>query len=295
MANLLGPRSVKGPNRLPGGLALTQCPEQPVLIYEKRGAIALVTLNRPEARNAITPEMACCMADAFADAASDTAIRVLVLTGAGEKAFCSGGDLGRMLPLMTGARAPEDEWDRRVLQDASVIARSALRDYAFDKPIIAAINGACLAGGMETVLATDIRVAAEHATFGLPEVTRALIPFAGSLARLPRQIAYSHAMELLLTGGTIGAAEALRIGLVNYVLQAAEVLPKALEIAERIARNGPVAVAEIKRTVRDGSGLPLAEAYRLEDESKRRVMATADAREGPLAFMQKRQPNYVGA
>lgn len=182
-----------------------------VLLYEKRGAIALVTLNRPAARNAITPEMACRMADAFADASADDAVRVVILTGAGDKAFCSGGDLGRMLPLMTGAREPEDEWDRRVLDDPAVMARSSLRGYAFDKPVVAAINGACLAGGMETVLATDIRIAAEHATFGLPEVKRALIPFAGSLVRLPRQVAYCHAMELLLTGDAIrrgrGAAD----------------------------------------------------------------------------------------
>ena len=265
----------------------------PVLLHEKRDAVALFTLNRPAARNAITPEMACCMADAFADAAADDAIRVVILTGAGGKAFCSGGDLGRMLPLMTGARQAEDDWDRRVLGDPTVMARSSLRGYAFDKPVIAAINGACLAGGMETVLATDIRIAAEHATFGLPEVKRALIPFAGSLVRLPRQVAYCHAMELLLTGDSIGAADALRMGLVNRVVPASEVLPQAWEVARRIAANGPVAVRQVKRTVRDSSGLTLAEGYRLEDESNRLVMATSDAREGPRAFMEKRPPVYT--
>jgi enoyl-CoA hydratase len=264
-----------------------------VLLYEKRGAIALVTLNRPAARNAITPEMACRMADAFADASADDAVRVVILTGAGDKAFCSGGDLGRMLPLMTGAREPEDEWDRRVLDDPAVMARSSLRGYAFDKPVVAAINGACLAGGMETVLATDIRIAAEHATFGLPEVKRALIPFAGSLVRLPRQVAYCHAMELLLTGDAIDAAEALRMGLVNRVVPAPEVMPQALEVARRIAANGPVAIRQVKRTVRDSSGLSLAEGYRMEDEANRLVMATNDAREGPRAFMEKRPPVYT--
>lgn len=268
--------------------------EPPVVLTEQRGAVAVVTLNRPQARNAITPEMACRVADFLADAAVDSAIRAVIITGAGEKAFCSGGDLGRMLPLLTGARAPEDEWDRRVLEDTSVMARSSLRDYAFDKPVIAAINGACLGGGMETMLGTDIRVAAEHAVFGLPEVTRALIPFAGSLVRLPRQVAYCHAMELLLTGAMVGAGEAYRMGLVNYVLPAAEVLPKAMELAERIARNGPVAVTQVKRTVRESSGMPLADAYRIEDESKRIVMASADAREGPRAFMEKREPHYTG-
>lgn len=264
-----------------------------VLLREKRDAVVLFTLNRPAARNAITPEMACRMADAFADAVADDAIRAVILTGAGGKAFCSGGDLGRMLPLMTGARQPEDDWDRRVLGDPAVMARSSLRGYAFDKPVIAAINGACLAGGMETVLATDIRIAAEHATFGLPEVKRALIPFAGSLVRLPRQVAYCHAMELLLTGDSIGAADALRMGLVNRVVPASEVLPQAWDVARRIAANGPVAVRQVKRTVRDSSGLTLAEGYRLEDESNRLVMATSDAREGPRAFMEKRPPVYA--
>lgn len=265
-----------------------------VLLYEKQGGVATITFNRPEARNAISPEVACRLADAFADANTDDAVRVVILTGAGDKAFCSGGDLARMLPLLTGARAPEDEWDRRLLADGEVMSRSALRDYEFDKPIIAAINGACLAGGMETMLATDIRIAAEHATFGLPEVKRALIPFAGSLVRLPRQVAYCQAMELLLTGDAIGAADALRMGLVNHVLPAREVIVKAWAIAERIAENGPVAVQQVKRTVRRSSGVPLHEGFRLEDESKRLVMATADAREGPRAFMEKRPARFTG-
>ena len=267
---------------------------RPHLLTERLGGVALLTLNRPEARNAISPQMACLLADALTEAAADDAVRVVVLTGTGDKAFCSGGDLALTLPLMTGARAPEDAWDHRLLDDPSVMAQSAMRDFVFDKPVIAAINGTCLAGGMETMLAADIRIAAAHAQFGLPEVKRALIPFAGSLVRLPRQIAYCHAMELLLLGDMIGADDAFRMGLVNRVLPAADVLPVAMDMAARLAANGPVALREIKRTVRASSGQPLADGYRLEDVSKSVVMATADAREGPLAFMQKRPPVFTG-
>ena len=181
-----------------------------------------------------------------------------------------------------------------MLTDPGIIDRSALRRFAFDKPVIAAINGACLAGGMETVLATDIRIAAPHASFGLPEVKRALIPFAGSLARLPRQVAHCHAMELLLLGDSVGAEEALRMGLINRVVPADEVLPTAMDFARRIAANGPAAIRAVKRIVRDGSGLPLGAGYDLEDAAKAVIMATEDAREGPLAFMQKRTPVYRG-
>ena len=266
----------------------------PVLLRERRGAVLLITLNRPAARNAITPEMACRLADAFDEAEADAATRAVVLTGAGERAFCSGGDLGTMLPLLTGARAPKDQWDRRILRDPAVLSRSALREGRFDKPLIAAINGACLAGGMETMLATDIRIAAEHAVFGLPEVAHGLIPFAGAPTRLPRQVPYCLAMEILLTGAPVDALAALRMGLVNQVLPGPDVLARALAVADRIAANGPVAVQRLKQTVLRASGLPLADGFRLEDESRRAVLATADAREGPRAFMEKRLPRFTG-
>ena len=264
------------------------------LLSERRDGVLLLTLNRPEARNAISPEMACRMADAFTEFAEDDTLRVAILTGAGDRAFCSGGDLQLTLPLLTGARQPETEWDRRVLEEPEVMARSALREFDLVKPVIAAINGACLAGGMESVLATDIRIAAEHATFGLPEARRALIPFAGSLVRLPRQVPYCVAMEMLLVGEAMDARAAQAAGLVNHVLPADQVLPKAWEIARKIAANGPVAVQEIKRTVLASSGRTLEEGYALEDSAKDIVMASRDAREGPRAFMEKRKPEYEG-
>jgi enoyl-CoA hydratase len=264
------------------------------LLYETNDGIATITFNRPEARNALTPEMLCRLADAIQDFAADDSLRVAIITGAGDKAFCAGGDLATTLPLLTGARAPADAWDRRLLEDPMTAAASSLRDYPLYKPVIAAVNGACMAAGTELMLATDIRVAAEHATFGLPEVTRALLPFAGSMARLPRQVSYCHAMELLLVGEAISAADAYRIGLVNHVVPLNEVRARAEALARKIAANGPLAVQQVKQAVLDASGLPLSQAYRIEDEAKRVVMASDDAREGPRAFVERRHPHYVG-
>jgi enoyl-CoA hydratase len=269
-------------------------PVETPLLYEKIDSVAYITLNRPDRRNALTPELVCRLADAIQDYAADDNLRVAIIRGAGDKAFCAGGDLGTMIPLLTGARLPADEWDRRVLDDPLVMAASSLRDYPLYKPVIAAINGSCLAGGAELILGTDIRVAAEHATFGFPEAKRAVIPFAGSMVRLPRQIAFSKAMEMMLIGDPIGAHEAYRIGLVNHVVPAAEVLPKAQAIARRIAENGPLAVQRIKETVVRGSGLTLQEGYAIEDESRRIVLASDDAKEGPRAFIEKRPPRYFG-
>lgn len=264
------------------------------ILYEKDGPIAIITINRPSARNALTPEMLCRLADAFVDFRDDAQLRVAILTGSGEIAFCAGGDLGSTLPLLTGAREALDAWDSRVVNEPQVMAASSLRDFPLHKPVIAAVNGACLAAGFELLLGTDIRIAAEHSIFGLPEVQRALIPFAGSMVRLPRQIAQAHAMEILLTGRPVSAQRALQIGLVNHALPAAEVMPKALEIARQIAGNGPLAVQRVKQTVFAASGQPLDIGFELEDDSKRVVLASADAREGPLAFMEKRPPHFRG-
>jgi enoyl-CoA hydratase len=256
------------------------------LLYERHGAIAQMTLNRPAARNALSPEMLCRMADAVIDFAADDALRVLVLTAAGPQAFCAGGDLALTIPLMTGDRAPSDDWDHRVLNDPLVMPASSLRGYPVRKPVIAAINGACFAAGFEIMLGTDIRVAAEHASFCLPEVKRAIVPFAGSMVRLPRQVPYALAMELMLTGDPITAQQALAMGLVNHVVPAEQTLPRAMAIAQRIAQNGPLAVQRLKQTVEAASGLPLEQGFALEDETKRIVMDSDDAREGPRAFME---------
>lgn len=264
------------------------------LLYEKKDHIATITLNRPEARNALTPEMLCRFADALVDARGDAAVRVIVLAGAGDKAFCAGGDLGRTLPLLTGDILPQDHWDERLLNDPDVLPVSSLCASGLHKPIVAAVRGVCVAAGAELLLGTDIRVASTDARFAWPEVQRGLIPFAGSLSRLPAQLPYCHAMELMLTGEMIDAQKALQWGLLNYVVDGAEVLPLAHRLARRIADNAPLAVTEIKKTAVDSMGLPQQEAFKLEKQAYRRVMATEDAREGPRAFMERRAPVYRG-
>jgi enoyl-CoA hydratase len=267
--------------------------DTPIRVFVEDG-ISVITIDSPNTRNALTPQMLCLLADAVIEISLNSTIKAAVITGSGEKAFCSGGDLARTLPLMSGAREAEDEWDRRLLCDPKVLAASGLRDYPLNKPIVAAINGACMAAGFELMLGTDIRICAEHAVFGLPEVKHGLIPFAGSMARLPRQIPYAVAMEILLTGEPIPASEAHRIGLVNQVCPAQDVLSAAIAIARKIASNGPLAVQTVKHTVTNSSGLTLADAYQCEDQAKNLVMASQDAREGPLAFMEKRRPVYSG-
>ena len=264
------------------------------LLYDKNGPIAVITLNRADRHNALTPEMICRLADAFDDFEADPDLRVAVITGAGDGSFCSGGDLALTLPLLTGARSPETDWDHRLAADREILFRSNFKGAHNIKPVISAINGHCLAGGFELMLATDIRIATERARFGLPEARHALIPFAGALVRLPRQLPHAVAMEVLLTGDQIGVERLHDLGLINHVVAQEEVMPTAMAIAERIAANGPVAIAEIKRTTSESTGRPLEEGYRIETESMNRVMATEDAREGPRAFMERRPAVFRG-
>ena len=266
----------------------------PALIFEKRNHVAYLTLNRPEVHNSLNPEMIVSLAAALKEIDSDTAIRAAIVTGAGKVAFSAGADLGRLIPLFTGARKPEDEWDHKLLADRKLGDIPFLRGYEMDKPIISAINGFCIAGGMELIEASDLRVASENASFALQEVKWAIIPAAGSLARLQRQIPYCKAMEILLTGNRIDAQEAWRLGLVNYVVPQEQLMAKAEELAATIAQNGPLAVRKIKEAVRRCSGRPFEEAFKIENEIAREVMKSEDAKEGPRSFMEKRKPNYQG-
>ncbi|MFT3956341.1 MAG: enoyl-CoA hydratase-related protein [Piscinibacter sp.] len=256
--------------------------------------IRLLTLNRPQRRNALSPELICRLADAIVAANADAEVRVLVLTGSGHQAFCSGGDLETAIPLMTGARDAQDDWDRRLLADPLVMQASSLRGFPLHKPVVAAVNGHCMAAGMELLLGTDLRIASCDARFGLPEVRRGIIPFAGSLVRLPAQVGHANAMMLMLTGEPIDAAEALRIGLVNEVVAAQDVLPRAMQRARQIAANAPLAVQAVKRVAVEACGLPQAQGFRLEDEAKALLMVTEDAREGPRAFLEGRAPVFRG-
>ncbi|MDZ4279038.1 MAG: enoyl-CoA hydratase-related protein [Dehalococcoidia bacterium] len=266
----------------------------PPLLFEKRDGIAYVTFNRPEARNAWDPETMVRLADAWRDFAGDDSLRVAIVTGTGDKAFSAGADLNLLIPLFTRAREAQDEWDWRVVKERGLHNTTLMRGFPVYKPVIAAVNGACLAGGAELLWATDIRIAAEHATFGLSEAKRALVPGGGSLVRLARQIPYAKAMELLLTGDPITAQEAYRIGLVNYVVPADEVMPLAERFARTLAENGPLAVRKIKEAVIRTSGLPLEDAYKIESECSMEVTRSEDAKEGPRAFMEKRKANYLG-
>jgi len=203
-----------------------------VFNYSQNGHIAVLTINRPEARNALNPEVLVKLATAWKRVRDDENIRVAVICGTGP-AFCAGMDLGRMIPLITGARPPEDEWDEAVIADPSIGHRALLRDFDTEKPVIAAINGFAIAGGMELVMGCDLRVAADTAKFGLQEVKWAIFPGGGSTVRLPRQVPYSRAMEILLTGEQFTAERMLDYGFLNYVVPAQEVLDKAVELAEK--------------------------------------------------------------
>jgi len=255
------------------------------ILHEKDGRLALITINRPERLNAIDPRTSYELHTAFCDFRDDPELWVAILTGAGDRAFSTGNDLVAMAEMMSGG-------ERAAVPRAPF--GGITREFECWKPIIAAINGYCLAGGLEIAISCDIRVAAEHAQFGVPEVTRAIIPGAGGTQRLPRMLPKGIALELLLTGARFDAQWALRYGLVNYVVPADQVLPKARELALAICENGPLAVRAAKESALRGLGLSLEEGLKQEVEFSRRVLATEDAREGPLAFAQKRKPQYQG-
>ena len=252
----------------------------PTLLYEKKDHAATITLNRAESLNSLTPGMLSGLEAIFADLNTDPDIWVAVLTGAGERAFCAGADLKESIPRLTeGEMLGFDDPTKRQLSDTF-------------KPVIAAVNGYCIAGGLELMLGTDLRIASESATFGLGEVCWGVIPAGGSHIRLPRQVPWAIAMELLLTGKTIDARRACDVGLVNRVVPAAELMPAAMELAQTICKNGPLAVRTAKEiAVRS---LNLEQGFVLERAMGARVFASEDAKEGPRAFMEKRPPKFTG-
>lgn len=264
------------------------------LLTESRNGIAIVTLNRPEKRNALSPEMVVKLAAFWKEVAEDHTIRAVVVTGAGDQAFSAGGDLGSLIPLMMKAREPQDEWEARFAADRKQLHAALLRNADFYKPVIAAINGHALAGGAEFVLATDLRVMSSMATFALTEVRRGLIASGGSLVRLGRQVPWAQAMEILLLGEPISAERALDMGLVNRVVAPEAVLPTALELAERLCLGAPVALEKTKEAMLCSNGLPLAEAFAVETRCTKENAMMDDAREGPRAFMEKRPPVFRG-
>lgn len=268
---------------------------EPSLLFEKRGHIAYITFNRPERLNAMNPEMMCRLADAWQELAADSELRVALLTGAGDAAFTAGADLKTMIPLLTGAREPEDEWDFRLLRDNERLTRLAmLKNVPLYKPIVAAINGPCIGAGSELLQAIDIRIAGEQASFAVNEVARGFMPGGGTAVRLARQIPFCKAMQFMLAGERIGAREAYHMGFVNEVVPVSEVLPRAEWFAQRIAANAPLAVQKTKETVWRTLGLSFEDGFAIEAENFAAVMATDDAKEGPRAFAEKRMPHFRG-
>jgi enoyl-CoA hydratase len=256
--------------------------EQPHALIERRGHVLIVTMNRPEARNALSGPMLALMRQAWDQVDADAGIRVCVLTGAGGT-FCAGADLKAMTDSHPGDRAGE--------LDLSVI-EPLLKGRRLTKPLIAAVEGYAIAGGTEILQACDIRVAGAGARFGVSEARWGLFPLGGSAVRLPRQIPYTVAAELLLTGRHISAGEALSFGLIGRVVPDGTALARALEIAELIAANGPVAVRAILRTIRETEGMAENDAFAIEARLGMAVFASEDAKEGPRAFAEKRKPNF---
>lgn len=248
------------------------------------GAVAIITINRPERRNAMDAEHYAGLSKAWIEVRDNPAIRAAIITGAGDKAFSAGADL----KSFTAAPAPLAELMQT--QQGQLLNRG----LEIWKPVIAAVNGACLGGGMTLLLATDIRVVATHATFSLSEVKRGLFPANGGTQRLIQQLPHAIAMELLLTGDSIDATTAERWGLVNRVVESNQLMPAALDYARRIAENAPLAVQAAKELALRSRDVDLATGLRLEQLMLRLLQTSSDVREGSAAFSEKRPPRFTG-
>lgn len=254
------------------------------IIYEKKGRIAYITLNRPKKMNAMSALTNAEYRDARNDFQGDPEVWVSIISGAGDKAFSSGHDLKEDTEEGFDSAAPPPKLENP----------ASTENLEIWKPTIAAIRGYCLAGGLEVALECDMRIASEDAKFGLSEVLRSLVPGGGGPQRLPRLVPMAIALEILLTGDMIDAQEAYRIGLVNHVVPSAEVMPAAEKLANTICGNGPLAVRAIKESAIRGMDLPLADALALNSKLYQKNYKTEDAKEGPLAFIEKRPPQYKG-
>jgi enoyl-CoA hydratase len=261
-----------------------------VLERDRRGAVEVLTLNRPESRNALNRELLDALAAAFAELETDDEVNAIVLTGAGDKAFCAGMDLKEFAAGDGGGAALAEEVDPD--DDVVVPERHQIVSWEYPKPIVAAINGAAVGGGFEIMMACDLAVTAEHVTFGLAEVKRGLIPGGGGTL-LATRIPLPIALEIIMTGERFDAARALELGLVNRVVPSGREVDEALVLAEMVAANGPIAVRTVKRLVRRTT-LQGGDAGWPRPSEVREVFSSQDAQEGALAFMEKRPPRFVG-
>lgn len=260
------------------------------VIYEKKDGIAIITINRPEVMNSIDIETNEELKKAWFDFRDDDNMKVAVLTGAGDRAFSAGADLAKWAPYFSSLTPAEK---RRISEEDPGFG-IITRNFQCWKPIIAAIKGIALAGGTEMTLASDLKVASEDATFGLTEVKWAIIPGAGGTQRLPRQVPLSKAMEMILLAKRITAQEALELGLINKVVPKDQVMPTAMEWAERICEMGPLAIRAAKMCIMQGLNKTLEEGLMMEANYSEYIVATEDAVEGPMAFVEKRKPNFKG-
>jgi enoyl-CoA hydratase len=246
----------------------------------------VVTMNRPEVRNALSGEMLAIMEQAWDRVNSDPEVRVCILTGAGG-AFCAGADLKSMNKKPASESFESGEYDPSVI-------KGLLKGFRLTKPLIAAVEGPAIAGGTEILQGTDIRVAGESAKFGVSEARWGLYPLGGSAVRLPRQIPYTVAADILLTGRHLLAPEAKELGLIGHVVPDGQALAKAHELADMVAANGPLAVQAILRTMRDSEGKHENDCWADDARVGAAVFAAEDAKEGPRAFMEKRKPEFKG-
>src|SRR5882757_6509395 len=256
----------------------------PDALVEQRGHTLIVTLNRPHARNALSTEMMEIMVRAWDRVDNDDDIRCCILTGAGGY-FCAGMDLKAATKKPPGDSFKDGSYDPSRID-------ALLKGRRLTKPLIAAVEGPAIAGGTEILQGTDIRVAGESAKFGISEAKWSLYPMGGSAVRLVRQIPYTVAAELLLTGRHIRAAEAKEIGLIGHVVPDGQALTKALELADMIAANGPLAVQAVLQTMHETEAMPEDEAFKIDARLGMAVFLSDDAKEGPMAFKEKRAPNF---
>lgn len=262
--------------------------DEPDLLVERDGHVLTVTLNRPEAKNAFSPSMLVGAADAWKLLDEDPELRVAILTGAGGD-FCSGMDLKALANDFSEADAA------RMGEDPDLHWKALLRHFRPSKPIVSAIEGYCVAGGTEILQATEIRVAGESAQLGIAEVRRGLFPLGGSTVRLQRQIGFTMAADLLLTGRLISATEARDIGLIGHVVPDGQALTRARDLADQIAANGPLAVAAVLKSMRETAAMSEGDGLARELEiGSPIIFETNDAKEGPRAFKEKRSPQFTG-